>query len=200
MLIPYQRGSDTSKAAAESQKGRAPAIIERIYRFLVGCGEGGATDDEIKIALGLLASTAGARRRDLETMGGCVKTKMRRTTMNGGIATVHVAIPGASLSKKRLPGRPRKDKTYSEKVMTYLRPDTLADIRIIAEGAGSSVSTVVREAVRVYVSHQRYIADYVEDNGRGKCYECGSALGPNQSSVTDRCEACRSRAREGGEQ
>ena len=158
MKIPYQVGSDTSRAAAEQQKDKAPATIERIYRYLMERGDYGATDDEIKRDLGLLASTAGARRRDLEMMGGCVKSKKRRSTMNGGIATVHIAIPGADLRTKKI-GRPKKDKTYSEKVMTYLRPETMRDVRILADGSGTSVSELVRQAVQSYVTDQRYIAD-----------------------------------------
>ena len=158
MKIPYQTGSDTSRAAAEMQKAKAPGTIERIYRYLLAQGEYGATDDEIKMALGLLASTAGARRRDLEMMGGCAKSKRRRVTTNGGLATVHVAIKGASLTKKKM-GRPKKDKTYSEKVMTYLHPRTMTHLRKVAEVTDRSVSDLVREAVNQYVDQQRYLAE-----------------------------------------
>ncbi|QDP48314.1 MAG: hypothetical protein Unbinned4944contig1000_38 [Prokaryotic dsDNA virus sp.] len=153
MKIPYQVGSDTSRAAAESQKAKAPATIERIYRFLLACGQTGATDDEIKKGLGLLASTAGARRRDLEMMGGCMKSKRRRVTSNGGLATVHVAIPGATLNKKKM-GRPKKDKTYSEKVMTYLDPKTFGYLRELSDMTDRSVSDLVREAVSQYVRRE----------------------------------------------
>ena len=154
MKIPYQQGSDTSRAAAESQTAKAPAKIDMIYRYLLSRGEFGATDDEIRIALGLLASTAGARRRDLEMMGGCVKSKIRRTTTNGGVAVVHVAIPGATLTKKRV-GRPKKDKVHSEKVMTYLTPEYMTMLRKLAEVNERSVSEVIREAVAEHIKRAR---------------------------------------------
>ena len=87
--------------------------------------------------------------------------------MNGGIATVHIAIPGADLRTKKI-GRPKKDKTYSEKVMTYLRPETMRDVRIIAEGNATSVSELVRQAVQAYVVDQRYIADLPVDRTQEK--------------------------------
>ena len=162
MKIPYQPGSDTSKAAADSQKAKAPATIDRIYRYLLGQGERGATDDEIKRSLGLLPSTAGARRRDLEMMGGCTKTKMRRNTMNGGTAVVHVAIPGATLSNKRLPGRPKKDKKHTEKLMTYLLPETLEDLKVISEKTGFSMAALVRMSVLEFIENNRWAKDRPE--------------------------------------
>ena len=136
------------------QKAKAPGKIERIYRYMLERGDYGATDDEIKRDLKMLASTAGARRRDLETMGGCIKTRIRRQTMNGGTGTVHVAVPGATLTKKKI-GRPKKDKTYSEKVMTYLRADTYEYVSNVSRATDSSVAAIVRTAVNEYVASRR---------------------------------------------
>ena len=146
MKIPYQPGSETSRVAAERQKSKAPTAIRRIYDFLLELGEEGATDDEIRSGLGLLPSTAGARRRDLELMGGCKKTDRRRVTSHGSSAVVYVAIPGATLERKKL-GRPRKDKKHSEKITTYLTPDQLADLTLDAEAAGLTVSDYVRRLI-----------------------------------------------------
>tara|TARA_Y100001973_G_scaffold71778_1_gene104696 strand:+ start:1089 stop:1619 length:531 start_codon:yes stop_codon:yes gene_type:complete len=146
MKIPYQQGSETSREAAEKQKTKAPTAIRKIYDFLLELGEDGATDDEIRTALGLLPSTAGARRRDLELMGGCRKTDRRRETSHGSSAVVYVAIEGATLERKKL-GRPRKDKKYSEKITTYLTPEQLSELTVDADGAGLTVSDYVRRLI-----------------------------------------------------
>ena len=146
MKIPFQIGSDTSEAAAEAQKGKAPSAIRRIYVFLLARGELGATDDEIRLALGMLPSTAGARRRDLELKGACFKTSHRRLTAHGHPAVVYQAVPGADLSTRKI-GRPRKDKHHSKKVGAYLLPETYEDLEALAYQEGLPVAVVIRHAI-----------------------------------------------------
>ena len=146
MKIPYQLGSATSKMAAEAMKPKAPSAVRRIYRFLLARGKQGATDDEIRLALGMLPSTAGARRRDLELMGACIKTTHRRMTSNGHPAAVYEVIPGVDLANKKI-GRPKKDKRYNKRVGAYLLPETMEDLVILAEVEGLPVAVVVRLAI-----------------------------------------------------
>jgi hypothetical protein len=64
-MIAHVKGSDTSKAAAESMEASAPSIRTRVWRFIAAAGAHGVTDDDIERALGLRHQTASARRREL---------------------------------------------------------------------------------------------------------------------------------------
>jgi len=150
MNIPYQKGSATSKAAAEAQKPRAPSKIQQIYQFMLERGDHGATDDEIRHGTRMIASTAGARRRDLECLGGCMKTDRRRLTSNGHEAAVYVAVPGVDLSTRKKKGRPRKDNRHTEKITTYLLPEMMKTMNEIADEKGVSASQLMRTAAMEY--------------------------------------------------
>ena len=101
--VGYAAGSDTSRAAAKSIKGLRGAIQERIYLYLCGRGEVGATDSETERDLGLCHQTSSARRREL-VMGGWVRdSHQRRVSADSGRSqTVWVALrerrPGASVA------------------------------------------------------------------------------------------------------
>lgn len=90
---PYERGSDTSRAAAASMARISPALRARVEAFLVSRGRFGATDNEIEIALGMRHQTASARRRELVQLGHARDSLARRHTDSGRTACVWVIIP-----------------------------------------------------------------------------------------------------------
>ena len=86
--LPYVKGSETSKAAAESMIDHAPSVRRRIWEFLLQQGGCGATDDEIEVALGLSHQPASARRNALVRDGGAAPANFRRPTRSGRLAQV----------------------------------------------------------------------------------------------------------------
>ena len=52
-ILPFVKGSDTSRAAADSMRKHAPTLRQRVYDYIVSKGEHGATDDEIASELNL---------------------------------------------------------------------------------------------------------------------------------------------------
>jgi len=63
--LPPHSGSETSRAAAEYIEPMAKSLKAQVYRYILKCGTDGATDHEIRDALGLKDNTARPRRRDL---------------------------------------------------------------------------------------------------------------------------------------
>ncbi len=79
--LPYVKGSDTSKEAAERLEAKPQKIREqhqRILGYLATRGEEGATDPEIQAALVMGGSTERPRRVELQRMSLIVKTGQRR--------------------------------------------------------------------------------------------------------------------------
>lgn len=62
---PYAAGSDTSKAAARQARWFSGGQCDRLYAFLVRCGDFGATDKEIARVLDMGRPTICARRKGL---------------------------------------------------------------------------------------------------------------------------------------
>ncbi|HXH05393.1 MAG TPA: hypothetical protein VNI83_02265 [Vicinamibacterales bacterium] len=91
-MPPYQRHSDTSRAAAYSMRDRAPTVRERIYVFMRDRGAYGATRDEVEVALGLRMQTVNGRIAELKAAGLIRETDMKRATRSGRLAHVFVAV------------------------------------------------------------------------------------------------------------
>lgn len=89
-FVPFVRGSTTSLKAADSMREKAPSDQQRVYDYIVGTGERGATDDEIEVALELIHQNASARRRALELKGDIRKTIRSRRTRHNRWAAVYV--------------------------------------------------------------------------------------------------------------
>lgn len=84
---PSVNGSITSAAAADALDSTTlNAMQRRVLRFLETC-LGGATDEEMQLALGMNPSTQRPRRIELERFGLVVKDGTRRTT-SGRMACV----------------------------------------------------------------------------------------------------------------
>ena len=84
--LPYQPGSVTSRAAAESMKEAAVTQRQRVLAYLQQ--HGGHTDEEMQYALDMLGSTQRPRRLELQRAGLVVDSGAKRKTMSGRLATV----------------------------------------------------------------------------------------------------------------
>jgi hypothetical protein len=88
--LPFQRHSATSRSAAESVV-NAGTLMARVFDHIEGCGERGATDEEIQVALSLPGSTQRPRRIECADAGLIVKADFTRATQSGRQAVVWVA-------------------------------------------------------------------------------------------------------------
>ena len=142
--VPYAKGSDTSRQAAESMEEIAPTIRQRVYNFVLNQGEFGTTDDEIEIALGLTHQTASARRRKLVQIGAVYKTEQRRKTRSGRNATVWRAIPDVDVTAPQ--GRPPKPPADAlcHRVTVYMTEEQNNKLKTIARQSGETVGTTAR--------------------------------------------------------
>jgi hypothetical protein len=86
--VPYVKGSDTSRAAADSMKPHV-SFIERDVLDYVTIMEG-ATCDEIENGLELAHQTASARIKGLADKGLIRDSGARRKTRSGRAARVYV--------------------------------------------------------------------------------------------------------------
>jgi len=91
---PYVRDSATSQAAASKARPRAHTQRELVYRHLVQCGERGATDEEMQIALEMNPSTQRPRRVELVREGAVRLSGLTRCTTSGREAGVWLARHG----------------------------------------------------------------------------------------------------------
>lgn len=89
--VPYARGSDTSKDAAESVEHATGTLRARVLGFIKRSGEYGMTCDEIELLSGLVHQTASARVNELCKLDVIIDSGRRRKTRSGRKATVWVA-------------------------------------------------------------------------------------------------------------
>ncbi len=87
---PRVAGSDTSALAGDSVLGSARSKRRAVYDHI--CATGGATDDEVEVALDMRHQTASARRRELVLSGAVHDSGERRNTRSGCAATVWVEM------------------------------------------------------------------------------------------------------------
>ena len=93
---PAQHHSETSVAAAEQIKPKAETLRARVLYYLRCCGERGATDEEIQLALGMGGSTQRPRRTELQSAGLIVDSGRKRETVSKRAAVVWVAKGGGA--------------------------------------------------------------------------------------------------------
>lgn len=91
---PYQRHSDTSRAAAEAVAPNAGTLRRKLLDFLAGRGGTGATDEESQDALQMPPSTQRPRRVELQQAGLVRDSGRRRKVRSGREAVVWVAAGG----------------------------------------------------------------------------------------------------------
>ncbi len=92
--LPPYNGTDTSEAAAESIRERAPLLRQRVLNHIAAQPEG-ATCDEVEVATGLPHQTASARINELHRAGLIVDSGERRRTRSGRTAKVWTARKAA---------------------------------------------------------------------------------------------------------
>lgn len=90
---PYQRHSDTSRAAADSVAEVTGALRVRVFRAIEASGTHGMTAAELETALHLDGSTVRPRVCELIEMGRVCDSGERRETPSGRKARVLVALP-----------------------------------------------------------------------------------------------------------
>lgn len=90
-LVPAQRASATSSAAAESKRHAAPAEARRIWLMIAAQHTAGMTCDDVEIATGGLHQTISARICYLRDRGCIADSGKRRRTRTGRKAIVWTA-------------------------------------------------------------------------------------------------------------
>jgi len=107
---PFNRGSETSEAAAESVAGSAATHETLVFVAIRAAGEHGATDDEVERMTGLRHQNASARRNRLVHKGKVRDSGLRRSTRAGRKAIVWVVgvdpNPPSGPTPKAPPRRP----------------------------------------------------------------------------------------------
>ncbi len=90
-LPPFQRASETSRAAAIAAAPKASTQKALILAYLHDCAQRGATEDEIEVSLGFLRSAICARVNSLVHAGLVRDSGERRETRWKRQAVVWVA-------------------------------------------------------------------------------------------------------------
>lgn len=91
--VPYVRGSETSKAAAEAIEPKVPILREQVYAMILDRGAAGMTDEEMQRQLA--GNTQRPRRVELVKQGR-IRPSGTRKTASGREAVVWVAVEGAT--------------------------------------------------------------------------------------------------------
>ena len=92
--LPYNKGSKTSKEAAESMCPLAPSIRERVFSFIqmaTNAMSGGLTCDQVEIYSFGSHQTVSARIRELAKDGRIKDSGKTRKTRSGRKAVVWIA-------------------------------------------------------------------------------------------------------------
>ncbi len=88
---PPTNGTPTSNEAAERIEPAAGTLRELVLAYVRQCGEIGATDEEIQLALDMNPSTERPRRQELEKLGLILRTSRTRPTKSGRSAVIFIA-------------------------------------------------------------------------------------------------------------
>lgn len=124
-MAPFEKGSDTSKAAAEAIQPDAARLRSLVIDAFKEAGERGLTSNEVELKLGLRQSTASARVREVVLLGNLVESGIRKTA-SGRNAKVFVWTD-EPVAKSQVPAT------------RFTRADMLAAINRYAEAGGAKV-------------------------------------------------------------
>ena len=116
-IPPYQKTSDTSRAAAASMTAVSPTVRERVLAFIRAQGVRGATRTEIEVGTGIVTQSACARINEL--CGRQLRLKLPTLVIDSGerrpgdtgrlqavwVAVEFVAAPARSPEPANTPGR-----------------------------------------------------------------------------------------------
>lgn len=93
--LPARRRHRTRETSIEALKRitrDADTLRGKVYRFLLGQGEDGATDEEIQESLGMPVQTETARRNELTEAGLVTVSGFERKSSYGRWAIVWIAV------------------------------------------------------------------------------------------------------------
>ncbi|QDP65715.1 MAG: hypothetical protein GOVbin1773_10 [Prokaryotic dsDNA virus sp.] len=155
--LPYVKGSETSKAAADSIKHIAPSIEREVLGYFLGHmgipNGDGFTDDELETRMQRSHQTVSARRRGLEQKGLIEKTGLKRKTRSGRAAMVYKIIDGLTpdeierrLQTKRM-GRPKSDNPRSSRVTICFSQQEYNAIQSTADRQMVPVAQLLRQLI-----------------------------------------------------
>ena len=86
---PFQKHSETSRAAADAMRGEASKTLRaKVYEAIVASGDKGMTDPELQAELELTGSTQRPRRVRLVELGLVIDSGKRRDSSKGRSCTV----------------------------------------------------------------------------------------------------------------
>lgn len=88
---PVTNGTSTSNEAAARIEPAAGTLRAQALDYIRACGEIGATDEEIQLALSMNPSTQRPRRQELEKLGMILRTSRTRPTRSGRSAVIFIA-------------------------------------------------------------------------------------------------------------
>jgi hypothetical protein len=94
--FPPHVDQSTSISAAAEIAPHAAKLRLAVYQQIICCGQFGATDDEIEVALKLRHQTVSARRRELVLLSQVTDSGRRRKTRSGRSAIVWFTRNGES--------------------------------------------------------------------------------------------------------
>jgi hypothetical protein len=159
-VLPHAKGSETSKAAAESQKGGgAQRDRERVLAAIIRAGIPGMTTDEVEVALRGRHQTISARVNGLHNDGLIVDSGGRRPTRSGRQAVVYIgaefAAPGFTAPESR-----RKTPKPSDEDLR----DTLTLMRTFYRTVRDGTGTAPPES---FVRVMRWLASHVKEKRDG---------------------------------
>lgn len=92
-LPPFTAHRPTSELAAFLIESKALNLRQKVYSYILRCGELGAIDHDVAAALNLQADTARPRRRELELRGHVIDSGKTRKSPKNRDAIVWVAVP-----------------------------------------------------------------------------------------------------------
>lgn len=109
---PSVKGSDTSKAAAESVKHDAKHLRAACYVHVLASGEVGVTCDEVETIMDGRHQTISPRIRELVSEGRIIDSGRRRKTRSGRNAAVYIATVNAPQGLVAEAAKPKKEKPW----------------------------------------------------------------------------------------
>jgi hypothetical protein len=111
---PHVKGSDTSRAAADSVALDAKHLRAVVFNHILGSGEVGMTCDQVEQIMNGRHQTISARIKELRNEGRIVDSGQRRPTRSGRSAIVYLATCNATPEMLDGIPQPRKQKPWSK--------------------------------------------------------------------------------------
>ena len=128
---PHVKGSDTSRAAANSVAMDARHLRAVVFNHILGSGTVGMTCDQVEETMNGRHQTISARIRELRNEGRIVDSGRRRPTRSGRSAIVYLATCNASAEIVNAEPKPRMQKP--------LQKVTLGEVAAAFAGDGLEV-------------------------------------------------------------